>query len=75
MQKTINIRVLPRSSCNEVAGKMSNGTLKVKLTTPPINGEANKALLKLLAKHFNIPKSKIKIAKGLTNKNKIIQIE
>jgi len=70
----IKIRVLPRSSKNEVVGKMSDGTLKIKLTAPPVDGKANEALIKLLADYFDISKSKIKIATGATNKNKTIEI-
>ncbi|MCX6779659.1 MAG: DUF167 domain-containing protein [Candidatus Magasanikbacteria bacterium] len=70
----IKIRVLPRSSKNEVIGEMSDGTLKVKLTAPPVDGAANDSLIKLLAKYFDKPKSKIKIAAGATSKNKTIEI-
>ncbi len=70
----IKIRVLPRSSKNEVIGEMSDGVLKIKLTAPPVDGAANDSLIKLLAEHFNKPKSKIKIAAGATSKNKIIEI-
>ncbi|EKD43109.1 MAG: hypothetical protein ACD_72C00454G0001 [uncultured bacterium] len=70
----IKIRVLPRSSKNEVVGEMADGTLKVKLTAPPVDGKANDALIKLLADHFDITKSKIKIATGATSKNKTIEI-
>ncbi len=70
----IKIRVLPRSSKNEVVGEMSDGTLKIKLTAPPVDGAANDSLIKLLAEYFDKPKSKIKIAAGATSKNKIIEI-
>ena len=72
--KKINIRVLPRSSRNEIDGEMSDGTLKVKLTAPPVDGEANKKLIELLVKHFDISKSKIKIVRGLTSKTKMVVI-
>ena len=71
----INIRVLPRSSRNEVVGEMADGTLKVKLTAPPVDGEANKQLIELLGKHFDIAKSHIEISKGQTSKNKIVIIK
>ncbi|HLC70353.1 MAG TPA: DUF167 domain-containing protein [Patescibacteria group bacterium] len=70
----IKLRVLPRSSKNEVVGKMSDGTLKIKLTTAPVEGKANEALVELLAEYFSTKKSKIKIVSGLTSKNKIIEI-
>jgi len=70
----IKIRVLPRSSRNEVVGEMADGTLKVKLTAPPVEGKANEALVKLLAEHFSVPKGKIKITSGSTSKNKTIEV-
>lgn len=70
----IKIKVLPRSSSNEVIGEMADGTLKIKLTAPPIDGKANEALIKLLAEHFSVPKNKIKLVSGLTSKNKTIEI-
>ncbi len=70
----IKIRVLPRSSKNEVVGEMSDGTLKIKLTAPPVDGAANGALIKILAQYFDKPKNKIKIVAGATSKNKTIEI-
>jgi len=70
----IKIRVLPRSSKNEVVGEMADGTLKVKLTAPPVDGKANEALLELLAKHFGVKKNKIKLNSGLASKNKLVEI-
>ncbi len=70
----INIKVIPRSSQNKVVGEMVDGTLKIKLTAAPVDGEANKKLIELLAGHFGVPKSKIKIVKGMTSRNKIIEI-
>lgn len=73
--KTICVKVIPRSSRNEVVGAMEDGILKVKLTAAPVDGEANKALVMLLAKHFGVAKSKVYIKKGLTAKNKIIEVD
>lgn len=73
--KKIIVRVLPRSSKNEVVGPMADGVIKIKLTTAPVDGKANEALIKLLANYFRIAKSKITITAGATGKNKIIEIE
>jgi len=70
----IEIRVIPRSSKNEVVGKMENGVLKIKLTSAPVDGEANESLIKILAKEFNVKKGQIQILKGKTSKNKLIEI-
>lgn len=68
------IRVLPRSSKNEIVGLMANGALKVKLTAAPVDGKANDALITLLAKHFEVSKSKIKIVRGGTSKDKVVEV-
>ncbi len=70
----IKVRVLPRSSKNEVAGEMADGTLKIKITTAPVEGKANEALIDLLSEHFKIKRNKIKIVSGITSKNKTIEV-
>jgi len=69
----IYIRVSPRSSKNEVV-KISEGEYKVKLTAPPVDGQANDALIKLLAQHFKVAKSMISIVGGKTAKIKMVDI-
>lgn len=70
----IKVKVLPRSSRNEVVGEMADGTLKIKLTAAPVDGKANDALIDLLSDHFGISKSKIKIVRGQTSKTKTVEI-
>ena len=53
---------------------MPQGTLKVWLTANAHNGEANKALIEYLSESFDVAKSRIRIIKGLTSKNKIVEI-
>jgi uncharacterized protein len=67
------VRVIPRSSKSEIVGE-HNECLKVKLTSPPVEGEANEELIKLFAKVFHVSKSKISILSGQTSKTKQIQI-
>jgi len=69
----LSVRVLPRSSRNELAGE-TGGALKVKLTAPPVEGAANKGLIKLLASVFKVPKSSVEIISGETSKNKKVRI-
>ncbi|MGQ9464877.1 MAG: DUF167 domain-containing protein [bacterium] len=72
MSKLINIRVIPNSKKDEVI--QESGGLKVKITAPPVEGKANKALVELLAEYFNVKKNKIRIIKGEKSKNKVIMI-
>lgn len=70
----IKIKVVPQSSKNELT-QMSDGTTKIKLKSPPVEGKANEELIKFLSKYFRVAKSLIIIKKGLTSKNKIVEIK
>ena len=50
-------------------------TYRVKLTTKPINNQANKQLIEFLADYFDVKKRSIKIIKWKESKQKIIKIE
>ena len=68
----INVRVIPRSSKNSI--EWEEGTLKVRLTAPPVDGTANEALLTLLAQRLGLPKRGIHIVQGATGRHKTIEI-
>lgn len=67
----LNIKVIPRAK----RAVIKNGDpLRVYVNQPPEDGRANDAVIKLLAEHFKISKSKIKIIKGEKSRKKIIEI-
>lgn len=69
----LKILVQPRASRNQLAG-LHNDALKIHLTTPPVEGRANKAVVAFLAKQLHLPKSAVTIKKGLQNREKILII-
>ncbi len=69
----IYVRVSPRSSMNKVE-KISEGEYKVKLTAPPVDGKANDMLIKILAEHFDVPKSSLNIVGGKSARIKMVDI-
>ncbi|MFZ2975435.1 MAG: DUF167 domain-containing protein [Candidatus Moraniibacteriota bacterium] len=69
----IYVKVIPRSSQNKVE-KISEGEYKVKLTAPPVDGEANKMLIEILAEHFDVPKSLVLIIGGKSTQKKLVEI-
>jgi uncharacterized protein (TIGR00251 family) len=71
---TISVKVDPRSSKACLFG-VAGDVLKVKLTSAPVAGAANKQLIDLLSKELGIRKSSIIILRGETSKNKVIKIE
>ena len=70
----IDVKVIPRSSKDEIVGK-KDGVYRIKLTAPAIEGKANKALLKLLAKKLGLPKREIRIISGERSRMKSIRID
>ncbi|MGB9586937.1 MAG: DUF167 domain-containing protein [Armatimonadota bacterium] len=69
----LKIRVNPRSSRNQVTG-WRDDVLQIKLTAPPIEGAANKAVLEFLAEQLDIKKSQIALVSGTTSREKIVEI-
>jgi uncharacterized protein (TIGR00251 family) len=66
--------VLPRSSRNTIVG-LQNNSLKIKISKPPVDGAANNACCRLLAKLFNLPTSKVTVARGHSSRRKTIRLE
>ncbi|MEM1172240.1 MAG: DUF167 domain-containing protein [Cyanobacteria bacterium P01_H01_bin.35] len=67
------VKVKPNSQQQNVEAE-ADGSLKVCLKSPPVDGKANQELIKLLAKKFNVKKSEVTIKSGLSSKNKLIEI-
>ena len=65
--------IQPKSSQNEVSG-IHNNSLKIRLTSPPVDGAANKTCVKFLAKWLGVSPSRVYIVAGLSSKNKTIEI-
>jgi uncharacterized protein (TIGR00251 family) len=70
----INVLVVPNSKDSGVI-KVDEITYKVRVDAPALDGKANKRLIEILAEHFNVSKSSIKILKGFKNRNKIVSID
>jgi uncharacterized protein (TIGR00251 family) len=68
------VRVTPRASKNEIVEVLSDGTVKVHLTAPPVEGKANQALLKYLSEILDVPVSEIDIVAGATGRDKLISV-
>ena len=69
-----DIKVQPRASKNAI-GPIFDGKLKVSLTSPPVDGKANKDCIAFLAKTFDVSKSSVSILHGETGRIKTIHIQ
>ncbi|MEA2033335.1 MAG: DUF167 domain-containing protein [Euryarchaeota archaeon] len=73
-QVRVNVKVVPNSKKAKVE-QTEGGILRVNIDAPAKEGKANKRLVEILAKYFSKPKSSIRIVKGRTSKNKVIEID
>ncbi len=68
----INIRVTAHARQNKIVAS-GDGALRVYTTAAATDGQANSAVIKMLAAHFNVPKTSIKIIRGHTARDKVIE--
>jgi len=64
----------PKSSRDAFVGLLGD-ELKVAITAPPVDGQANKHLIKFLSKQFKVPKGAIIVEKGQLNRHKLVRIK
>jgi len=69
----IKDRVVPNANREEVIKQGDEYVVRVKV--PPTEGKANEAVIKLIADHLRVPKSTVRIASGVTGRNKILEIK
>ena len=67
------VRVIPRARQNRLE-QTAPDAFRVHTTAAPADGAANDAVIKMLAKHLGVPKTSIKIIRGHTSRDKVIEI-
>ena len=72
MQKQVKVK--PNSRKQNIE-ESTDGSLTIHLKSPPVDGKANKELIEVLAKKFDVLKSQIRIKSGLSSKTKLIEID
>ena len=70
----LTIRVTPRARKTEFGGILENGTLRVRVSAPPVEGKANAALIKFLSKVLAVRKSRIEIVVGRSGLDKLVSV-
>ena len=70
----LNVLVVPRSSRCEISG-IHNNSLRIKLTSPPVDNEANVQCCSFIAKQLGIAKRQVSIIRGKTARKKTVRIE
>jgi uncharacterized protein len=69
----LSLKVQPRASKNAILGPAGN-ELRVKVTAPPVDAAANEALVRLVAEHFDCPRSRVELMRGHTSRHKVVKL-
>jgi uncharacterized protein (TIGR00251 family) len=70
----ISVKVHPRAKRSSVAGRLGEAW-KVDLAAPPVDGKANEECVRFLAELAGVPRSRVRIVSGATNRTKVVEVE
>jgi uncharacterized protein len=70
----LQVRVQPRARRDEIAGERE-GRLLVRVTAPPVEGKANDAVRRLLAKRLGVAPGRVAVGRGQAGRDKLIEVE
>lgn len=70
----IAVRLTPKAKADEIVG-MRDGVLIVRVTAPPVEGKANAALCRLLARRLRVAPGRISVVKGSASRGKLVRVE
>jgi uncharacterized protein YggU (UPF0235/DUF167 family) len=70
----IAVRLIPRARVNEISGDR-NGVLVVRVTAPPVDGKANAALCRLIAKRAGVGLRSVSVAQGAGSRDKLVHVD
>ena len=70
---TLRVRIHPGAKKSAVTG-IHDGALKIALTAPPVDGRANEALIGFVAERTRLPRARISLVSGASNRSKLLRI-
>jgi uncharacterized protein len=71
---TLRVRLQPRAGRDEIVGERA-GALVVRLTAPPVEGRANAALCRLLARRLGVAPTRVTLLRGAKSRDKVVAVE
>jgi len=70
----ITVKVIPRARKRDVR-KQPDGSYKIKVLSPPINGKANREVREIIARKFGVKLSRVRIISGEKRREKVVEIQ
>jgi uncharacterized protein YggU (UPF0235/DUF167 family) len=74
MGAAITVRLMPPGKSNEIVKILEDGTLNIRLTVGPVEGQTNQVLIRFLADILNVPQAQFEIVAGASSGDKLIAI-
>jgi uncharacterized protein (TIGR00251 family) len=75
MSVRLVVHLTPRGGADRVDGVGEDGTLRVRVAAPPVDGAANAALCRLLAQTVGVGRGNVRLVSGETSRRKVVEIE
>jgi hypothetical protein len=69
----IEVRLRPGASREELTG-FSDGVLQARVSAPPVEGRANRALCRLIAKRAGVAPSRVRVVRGERSRTKLVEV-
>lgn len=70
----LTLQVVPRAGRTEFAGAYGDEALRLRLAAPPVDGKANRELMRFLAEELDVPVASVMIVGGQTGRHKVVHI-
>ena len=74
MSTRLRVRVTPRAGRDRIDG-VHEGVLRIRLAAPPVEGQANEALVRLLARTLGVPLRDVRVVRGQTGREKLVEVD
>jgi uncharacterized protein YggU (UPF0235/DUF167 family) len=70
----LTVRLTPRASRDELL-RRPDGALVARVKAPPVDGRANEALCRLVARAAGVPPSRVTLVRGHRSRDKVVRVE